>query len=370
MAQFAILLTGAEARPTIVRLVEDDSRLTLVAGDGTQSHIPWWHLFRISDEGSTDCFKRLDKRHWELRVTAGADRELLARVGRKPLARMLHPLRRLQSAKTFVGMFVLLVAVAQHFPAEWTARAVTPALQDRLVDFTVAQDATKRCSHPGGEDAVRKLLVQLDPRLGPTVRIVALDEGGFDVTAAPANTLVVTRGSLQDTDPETMAALLAHQLAHLRHGDAVVAMVRHEGLWGLAGGVLEGHLSNGIKMEYSGLEEQRADLEAIAMLRNAHIAITPAARLFEDIRVSRAQGTYLAYEYRDFHFGVAERSKRWAEASAAQRQQDWVRRPLSRDESDALFNFCWAGQLPPAPQSGRPPAPRSEQPGFGAVSSA
>lgn len=268
--------------------------------------------------------------------------------------------------KTLIGAIVLAAAVAQHLPSEWVAKAITPTLQHRLVDGAIAQNASQRCAREGGEETIRKLLLRLDPALGARVKIVGLNVGDFMTTAAPAGLIVVTRGVVQQTDPEAMAALLAHQLSHLRHGDPVVAMVRHEGAWGIGGALLEGRLTNGIRMDYSGLEERRADLEAIAMLRAARISLAPAARLFEEIRVSRAQGTYVAYEYRDFHFGIEAQSKHWAEAAFAQRGTPTTP-ALDRDGSDDLFNFCWAGKLPaasiPPDAQPRPPSP----PGQGSV---
>lgn len=367
MTHFAMLLTGPEKRPTVVRLFEGESCLSLTAGDGTETQIAWWRLFRVSEEGSTDRFKRLDQRDWELRVTSGADRELLARVGSRPIARFLHPLRRLHSIKTLIGVIVIVAAIAQHFPAEWMAKAITPDMQHRLVDPVIAQNAIRRCSHAGGEEAVRKLLVRLDPDLGSKVRIAAFDNSDFMVTAAPANIIMLTRGALQETDPATMAALLAHQLSHLRHGDAVVGMVRAEGNWGIWGALLQGHPNDGVRMDYSGLEERRADLEAMAMLRAARIPIAPSADLFERIRVSRAQGTFEAYDYRDFHFGVDSRAKRWAEAAAAQQAEDAVEPALDRDSSDALFNFCWVGRIAPAPPQKIPGNLQHRSPGTGAM---
>jgi beta-barrel assembly-enhancing protease len=247
-----------------MRLREDSDQLTLIGGDGIETPIPWWRLFRLADEGTTHRFARLDQRDWELRVTSGADRELLSRIGRRPLARVLHPLRRLHLIKTVFGSIVLIAAIAQHFPAEWTARALSPRLQHRLVDGEIAQNATKRCSREGGEEAIRELLVRLDQALGRSVEIVAFDVGDFLVTAAPPNKLVVTRGAIQQAEPEALAALVAHQLSHLRHGDPIVAMVRHEGSWGIWGALFEGRPRDGVKMNYSGLEERRADLEAAA----------------------------------------------------------------------------------------------------------
>jgi len=367
VTHFAILLEGPNEQPRVVRLAESGECLTLLGSDGIHSQVPWWRIFRVSNEGTIHRFKRLDQRDWELRVTSGADRDLVARVGKRPLARLLYPFRRLHLLKTIIGAIVLLAAIAQHLPPEWTARMMSSRLQHRLVDGVIAQNAAKRCSHAGGEEAFRKLLVRLDRDLGGTVEIVGLNDGAFIVTAAPPNLIVVTRGALQHADAEAMAALVAHQLSHLRHDDELVAMVRHEGTWGIWGALLEGRLPD-IRMNFSGLEERRADTEAMAMLHRANISMQPAAQMFEEIRISRAQGSYVAYEYRDFHFGIDSQAKRWAAAAEAKRAGSRTGSALDRNDSDALFNFCWPGRLPPAErQQGLPPLP--PEPGSGAISS-
>lgn len=123
-------------------------------------------------------------------------------------------------------------------------------------------------------------------------------------------------------------------------------------------------------MSYSGIEERRADIEAMAMLRRARIAMEPAAQFFEEIRVSRAQNSFVAYEYRDFHFGIDSASKRWAAAASRQALERGLRPALARDGADALFNFCWPGALLPSRTRLDSAPPPSQPPGTGGIKSA
>ncbi|MBA3527129.1 MAG: hypothetical protein M3438_03885 [Pseudomonadota bacterium] len=364
MSNTAIILSGPNQRPLVVRVQADDSSLSIVEPDGTIAQVPWWRLYRVSDEGTTHRFQRLDRREWELRVTGGSDQALLAHIGRRPIARILHPLRRLHIFKTIAGLLVLGVAVIDHLPPEWMAGWITPAMERRLVDGPIADLAPRRCSHQGGEVAVRKLLVRLDPQIGRSVEIVGLDLPDFVVSSLPANKIAVTREALQGTDPETLAALLAHELALFRNGDPVVASVRHNGVIGIWGSILEGAGSD-LRLTFSGIEERRADLEAMDMLKRARISIRPAAQMFEDMRIAVAQGRSFADAYRQFHFGVDSRAMRWSAAAARQPQP--IVPALDRDDSDALFNFCWAGPLPASrsPPLKGPPEPL--RPGEGSI---
>ena len=350
MSQFAIVVAGEAEQARAVRLEANAHELDLYGADGSLERVPWWRLYRLEETSTAHRFRRVDKRNWELRVTAGSDGALLAHVGRRPLHRLVHPLRRLEVLKVGIGAVVLFVTVAQHAPAEWLAKSVPEWAQHRLVDNTVAMEAPVRCSYPGGAAAVRKLLVRLDPDVGSRVDIVAVKEPGFVVTSVPGEKIYMYLGSLNEIDQGALPALLAHELSHIRHGDPIVAAIRHSGWLGTWAAVLQGG-NRKLGLQFSGVEERRADLEAMRMMRNAKIPLLPAAKMFNQMRVSKEQGGFFGYDQRDFHFGIDARAQRWAAAA----RSDAANPPplLSPDESDALFNFCWEGRIAPLPSEQR-----------------
>ncbi|WP_407826567.1 M48 family metalloprotease [Sphingomonas sp.] len=290
---------------------------------------------------------------------SGADQDLLAHIGRRPLYRILHPLRRLEAFKIVAGLLVISVTVAQHMPAEWMGGLVPAWAEQRLVDGVVAQDAPARCSHPGGERAVRTLLLRLDPQLGKKVDIVALRNGGFAVTSTPGQHIFMLRGAMSEIASGALPALLAHELSHIRHGDPTVAIIRENGFLKTWATILDGNERPTLQMRFSGLEERRADLEAMQMMRNAGVPLKPASEMFEQMRISKEQGGFFGYDQRDFHFGIDARAQRWA---AAARSDPTESRPiLTPNEEDALYNFCWTGPIAPLPRGARP-APEKTAP--------
>lgn len=353
MTDYAILLHGAEKSPKAVRIAAANGNLCITGADGSQATIPWWRLFRVEDRGTTHRFRRIDAPHWELRVTSGSDRALLAHIGYRRLARALALLNRLHGLKILLGIFVLAVTFAEHLPADWTGRLLIPAAQKRLVDGVVGQYATKRCTRDDGAAALRKLLVRLDPQTGRKAEVVALDLDGFMVSSLPSNIIVVLRYALTEIDVDAFAALLAHELSHLRHGDPMAAAVRHYGHLGVWGAVFEGEDRRELRLEFSSAEERRADLEAMAMMRRAGIPLAPAAKMFEEMRKARAGGSNFAYDQRDYHFGLPARAQQWA--AAARSDPKALVPVLNRDEADELFNYCWPGQIIPLPRIRRGP---------------
>lgn len=368
MSGYAILIAGPDTGPRAVRLDAEKDHLALHGAEGTVEQVPWWRLYRLSDHSSTHHFRRLDKRHWELRVISGGDRALLAHVGRRPLHRFIHPFRRLESLKVLIGLTVLAVTLAQHAPVNWQASLIPEFAQRRLVDAAVAEAAPRRCARPDGEAAIRKLLVRLDPELGPKVDVVAVKDGGFIVTSTPGDKLWLERSSMAEVDAAALPALLGHELSHIRHGDPINALLRENGLLNSWGQILEADGHRKLTLQFSGLEERRADLEAMQMMRRSGMPLQPAADMFEKMRVSAAQNGFYGYDQREFHFGVHARSQRWA--VAAQSDPPNPAPVLTKSEEDALYNYCWAGPIRAAPPGTKTAPFRQVAPGTGGPSQA
>lgn len=365
MSGFAILVAGKAEQPRPVRLFANAGELELCSADGSTETVRWWWLYRSNNDPATHRFRRLDRKDWELRVTAGGDRDLLAHVGRRPLHRILHPFRRFESLKVLLGIAVLSVTVAGHLPPEWLARSVPDWAQARLVNSIVAQNAPIRCSRAGGAEALRKILVRLEPDLGKQVDVVAINGGAFTVTSTPGHKIYMYRSSMTEIDSAALPALLAHELSHIRHNDPIAATIRHNGFLGTWAAIMEGSGRRSVMMDFSGLEERRADLEAMQMMRRAGIPLRPAAQMFEAMRVSKAQGGYFGYDQRDFHFGVDARTQRWAVAARADPPNP---KPLlTGRESDDLYNFCWSGPIEALPGPPRQPSAPPPPPGTGAI---
>ena len=305
--------------------------------------VSWWRLYRIETGSSIHRFGRLDKRGWELRVAGGADQALLAHVRFRSPLRLPYPLNRLHLLKVIAGIVVLGATLAESLPARWVASAIPPKAQERLVSGYIKANARTRCNRDGGEEAIRKLLVRLDPELGPSVEIVGINQGGFMVTSLPPRKILFMRDALTAVDSDAIAALVAHELSHIRHDDAAAAVVRYEGNVATMFALLEGEDRRAAQLEFSGEEEERADREAIDSMKRAGIPLASAARMFEEMRVAAYDNSGFAAEQRDFHFGFDGRARRWAEA--ANSDPAGLKPAVEGDDADDLYNFCWVGPL-------------------------
>ena len=355
MSSQAILVSGRFSQPRAVQVVVDEKSLILIGANGFAEHVAWWRLIRTGSGGSTHRFRRIDRREWELRVVAGADQALLSHVKSGLLGKFARPFHRLQTLKIVVSVVALAMMFSESIPARWLSSKFSTAAQERLVVGYIGSNARIRCNHPGGEQAVRAILNRLDPELGPGVEIVGLNTGGFMVTALPANKIMIFRDALTAVEADAVAALLAHELSHLRHDEATEAMVRHEGNVGALLAVFQGEDREDAYLKFSGQEEERADRDAMVMMTRAGISLKPAADMFEEMRLADYRNDGFAAEQRNFHFGIKGRAREWRQATLRQRPN--LVPVLSGDMADDLYNFCWVGRVPSkalAPPPARP----------------
>ena len=336
MNDLALLTEKGGGTPRTVQLSFDNHTLFLSGANGFADSVPFWRLVRRAS-GAVQHIRRLDRPGWELKLASGAHQELFGRIGTRPFAGRL--IMRLGGLKVAIGGVVIAFTLAEAIPARWLAAWVPEWAEERMVQGFLDGSAYQRCKREGGEEAAKKIVTRLDPARAKDVELIILNDGPLMVSALPRNKLVITRGALGDVDAEALAAMLAHNLAHLNHGDAKVAMVRYEGVLGTIAAIIAGPDRREAPTEFSGEEEVRADREAMVMMQRARVSMKPAARMFDDMRTDQ----FFGQAYRNFHFGMAGRERAWRTAAAAEP----TRLPplLTQDDGDNLFNACWPGRM-------------------------
>lgn len=192
-----------------------------------------------------------------------------------------------------------LVFVAIPLAAEPLARMTPRDVEARMGDNLSRQVNVfmRPCANAGAANAAIAPLVQ---------RLEAAAAPGFDVEitfvrtkvpnafAMPGGRVMVTSGLLKTLDdPEEFAAVLAHEIGHVRARDGMVALYRNAGLGILleliTGGsgvaqqivLLGGQLA---ELRYTRGQEERADVSAIATLRASGYDPAALARAFESLK--------------------------------------------------------------------------------------
>lgn len=197
---------------------------------------------------------------------------------------------------------VMLVALGP----ELLVRAYPDGAKARLGRMAVSSlvSGAPVCGGQDGMTALAGLVKRLRggrDGAGP-VTVSVIDDGGINAFAAPGGHLVVTSGLIDVLrHPGELAFVLAHELSHLDHEDALRAMVRERGvtatLRALAGGsqtasALAGGLLN---MAHSRRVEERADRDALKMIFAAGVTPGDLRGLFERLTHDDMKGDELEF---------------------------------------------------------------------------
>lgn len=176
-----------------------------------------------------------------------------------------------------------------------TLAAITPPfVEDRLGKAVVnilAPEAT-RCGDSRRAELLHPVLARLESALGTGqhFEIIYTSHAIPNAFAAPGGYIVVFQGLLQQTaTPEEFAAVLAHEMMHVRHRHSMKALTRQLSAQTLlsvmamdsAGtpAALEGVVKLG-NLRYQRGDEEEADLEGARLLQRAHIDATSMATFF------------------------------------------------------------------------------------------
>lgn len=250
---------------------------------------------------------------WRLGVSASPDARLVleksveAEAGLRKLD-ILSGKREVLRASALVGglvavgvllaavVFVLIPMAAEPL-ARMTPRATESLLGQNLSrQINVFMRPCTGASAQAAEVAIKPLITQLQGAAAPgfDVSITFVREDTPNAMAMPGGQVMVTQGLLTSVeDPEALAAVLAHEIGHVKARDGMVALYRNAGLGILleliTGGsgiaqqivLVTGQLA---ELRYTRAQEERADRAAIVIMRTAGHDPAALARAFEALK--------------------------------------------------------------------------------------
>jgi len=197
-----------------------------------------------------------------------------------------------------------------------------------------------RCRSVNGQHALEALVERVAP--GATkgdgaIKVAALDVPMFNAAALPGGHIVVFKPAITETDPEALAGVIAHEVAHVRRRHVTQALIRELGIGALIrlfAGDVGANAQQIVSLSYTRANEAEADADAITMLKRANIDPRPTARLFQ--RLSKEVPEFSA-EFLQSHPASGKRAQRFA-ASFDPRAR--YQPALARSDADALFDVC------------------------------
>lgn len=339
MTQPATWFDGQSAleRPVDVRLVAGG--LLLVDAAGTEDRVGFGDLVRLDSGGPGLKYGHRAREGWRLVLAQPVDPEIEARLPRRggalvPSARptTMVLLAGISAIATVAAGLVIFAPafVADHMPMEWE-RKIGAAYELPI--------EAARCNDPQADAALRQIVDRLDPAArsdGFTIELV--DLGIPNAAALPGGRMVILNGLFDEVeDPDAVAGIVAHEIAHVRRRHVAASMVRELGLGTvvtlLGGGMVASNAGGLLSLKFSRSAEAEADADAVAMLSRAGIDPRPTADAFETFR--RREGDWP--EWLGSHPASGGRAHRFMAAYQAGRA---YRPVLSPAETRALMRAC------------------------------
>ncbi len=151
------------------------------------------------------------------------------------------------------------------------------------------------CSTPEGDAALAKMLARLieGADIAYDLDVAVMDHDMVNAFAAPGGQIVLVRGLIEQADnPESVAAVLGHEIGHVEARDTTRGALRAAGSAGLLGLVLGDFAGGGVAVamaeftinaSYTREAEALADLFALDMLDGAGVDATGMADFFDQL---------------------------------------------------------------------------------------
>ena len=164
--------------------------------------------------------------------------------------------------------------------AGWIADKIPIAYEEKLGDLALAQTRAQAKVIDSGPayEAVKAIGTKLTQGSRYNYRWLIADNKEVNAFAAPGGVIVVYTGLIKQTDqPEELAGVLAHEVAHVEQRHSLRHLIKHAGLSVLlslaigdwSGSMLGGWISTVTQMKFSRNAEMEADKEGLQRMVKA-----------------------------------------------------------------------------------------------------
>jgi len=336
----AKLYDGVTAHPYNVQVIADSKALELRQAGGWNDRIDASLLKRIDGGAAALRLGRIDKPGWRLILPLDAEAQLSPLLGREErYGRWIDRAGLLPALAAGALVTASVVAIGYLAPA-WIAPHVPMSWERNVGGSIVGDYGDLRCRNAEGQRALEALVERVAPGAtkGPNgIKIAALDVPVFNAAALPGGYIVVFKPAITETDPEALAGVLAHEIAHVRRRHVTEALLRELGIGALIrlfSGTIGANAEQIVALSYTRANETQADSDAIQSLKRAGIDPRPTAALFD--RLAKEAPEFSA-EFLNSHPLSADRANKFRASFDPKARYAPA---LSRDQAAALFEIC------------------------------
>ena len=338
------LFDGSSAldRPVSVAAAEDG--LVIRSAEGSEERLPP-ELLRIDSDSPRQLrIGRTDREGWTLVLHKPVDPALASALPKTQRYGGLIDRIGFAPALVAAGLLTAGAVGIGYLAPHWIAPHVPTAWEQKLGASITGDLAGVRCDSREGAAALEALVERIEPGAthpGPDqIRITAVDFSPLNAAALPGGQIVVFRGALEDVDPDALAGIVAHEIAHVRRRHVMEGMLREMGigaLLGMFGGQWAANAGQLMSLSYTREAEAEADRDAIAALRRARIDPRPTAELFRKLGDGEGRDSAAALDWLSSHPASQGRAERFAASSKATAT---YRPALTEQQGEALRSAC------------------------------
>ena len=320
-------------------IVEAEGDALILIRDDQREAVPVSELKVIDEDGRTLSLSRTGKPGWRLLLEKPVDDSvgnILPRAHR--YGGWIDRIGLGRATATLAGVAAVVLFIGYSAPA-WLAPLVPASWERNLGTALVGDFGDNACRDPAAKNALQKMAIRIEPHAPAPIAMTLIDVGIFNAAALPGGQIVVFDGALEEVEnPDAMAGVLAHEIAHVRRRHVTQALIRELGIGALvrlfAGGV-GANAEQLVSLSYTRANEAEADADAIAALDRANIDPRPTAALFQ--RLDKQDGNFDTVEWLNSH----PRSKKRAQLFAASYKPGRSYQPsLSASEYRIIRQAC------------------------------
>ena len=333
------LFDGVSARAHEVLVEGIDASLRLHSA-GWSDEVPISKLRSLARDAKRLRVGRSDVDGWSLVLDQPVADDLLALLpAEQRYGRWIDRIGLLP-ALGVLGVVTASVVIIGYTAPQWIAPHVPFSWERRLGSATVGDFGPRRCRGAQGEEALNALVEKVAPGAakGPDgIRIAALDVPIFNAAALPGGYIVVLKPAITETNPDALAGVIAHEVAHVRRRHVTKALIRELGIGALIrlfAGDVGANAEQLLDLSYSRADEAQADADAMDMLRRANIDPRPTAALFRRLAT---QSPDFSAEFLQSHPLSSTRARGFAATFDPKAHYIPV---LSGAQANALSNIC------------------------------
>lgn len=334
------LYDGVTAHPHVVDVEFGAAELKMTQPGGWTAVVAGDELRRADSPPGAIKLGRNGQPGWRLMLPLEAEPELAPMLGKEErYGRWIDRVGLLPAA--IIGALVTgsLVTVGYLAP-HWLAPHIPMSWERNVGSAIVGDFGELRCRSAKGQRALEMLVERVAPgsTTGPQgIRVAALNVPMFNAAALPGGYIVVFKPAIAETEPDALAGIIAHEVAHVRRRHVTEALLRELGIGALIrmfAGNIGANAEQIVALSYTRENESEADADAIRMLKQAAISPEPTAKLFQSLE--KEVPSYSA-EFLQSHPLSGKRARRFHENYSATAR---YRPALNRDQADALLDIC------------------------------